>query len=145
MTSQFQPRRRRSRALTVLVATLVTGVLVGCSLPEVSTGTGETRALVTDPGQLKFAVISHAQPGDSFWDVVQSGAREAGDELGIGSVEYSGAPNGGDQAVLVDNAVAQGVDGIVVSLANPAALRASVRAAVAAGIPVVTMNSGIDA
>jgi simple sugar transport system substrate-binding protein len=40
--------------------------------------------------------------------------------------------------------VNQGVDGIVVSMANPDALQDSVEAAVDAGIPVVTINSGGD-
>jgi simple sugar transport system substrate-binding protein len=45
---------------------------------------------------------------------------------------------------LIDNAVSQKVDGIVVSMANPDGLEDSIKAAVAAGIPVVTINSGLD-
>jgi simple sugar transport system substrate-binding protein len=36
------------------------------------------------------------------------------------------------------------VDGIVVSMANPDGLRDSVEAAVEAGVPVITINSGVD-
>jgi simple sugar transport system substrate-binding protein len=46
--------------------------------------------------------------------------------------------------VLVDNAVSQRVGGIVVSMANPDALKTSVQNAVRAGIPVVTINSGSE-
>jgi simple sugar transport system substrate-binding protein len=38
--------------------------------------------------------------------------------------------------------VNQKVDGLVVSMANPGALKASIQKAVAAGIPVITINSG---
>jgi simple sugar transport system substrate-binding protein len=61
------------------------------------------------------------------------------------NTKYEGGNNdGAAQAKLIDDAVAAGVDGIAVSLADPGALEASVKAAVAAGIPVVTMNSGSD-
>jgi simple sugar transport system substrate-binding protein len=43
-----------------------------------------------------------------------------------------------------DNAVAQRVGGLVVSMANPQALQTSVQNAVKVGIPVVTINSGED-
>jgi simple sugar transport system substrate-binding protein len=43
---------------------------------------------------------------------------------------------------LIDNAVAQHVDGLVVSMANPDALKTSIQNAVRAGIPVITINSG---
>ena len=79
-----------------------------------------------------------------FWSVAQKGAEAAGADLGI-TVQYQGANNdGAAQAKMIDDAVAAGVDGIAVSLADPGALEASVKAAVAAGIPVITMNSGSD-
>ena len=45
---------------------------------------------------------------------------------------------------MIEQAVTDGVDGIAVSLADPAALKDAVAAAVAAGIPVITLNSGSD-
>ncbi|HEY0401528.1 MAG TPA: substrate-binding domain-containing protein, partial [Blastococcus sp.] len=92
---------------------------------------------------LAFAVITHGSAGDAFWDVVQNGAEQAGKDLGI-SVDYQSDGDPQRQAQLIDAAVNQGVDGIVVSMANPDALRDSVAAAVQAGIPVVTINSGGD-
>jgi simple sugar transport system substrate-binding protein len=91
--------------------------------------------------ELAFSVITHGSAGDAFWDVVQNGAEAAGEDLGV-SVDYQSDGDPQRQAQLVDAAVNQGVDGIVVSMANPDALRASVEAAVEAGIPVVTINSG---
>ena len=98
---------------------------------------------VTEGQDITIAVITHGD-GGVFWSVAQKGAEQAGKDLGI-KVEYQGANNNGaDQAKMIDDAVAAGVDGIAVSLADPGALEASVKAAVAAGIPVVTMNSGSD-
>ena len=117
----------------------VAGILTlsGCS------GTGQEDTSTPDAGSvdLDIAVITHGAPGDSFWDVVRSGADQAADDLGL-NAEYNSDPDPTRQAELIDNAVAQGVDGIVVSMANPDGLRDSVEAAVAAGIPVITINSG---
>jgi simple sugar transport system substrate-binding protein len=88
-------------------------------------------------------VITHGSAGDAFWDVVQNGAEAAGEDLGI-SVDYQSDGDPQRQAQLIDAAVNQDVDGIVVSMANPDAIQDSVEAAVAAGIPVVTINSGGD-
>ena len=74
---------------------------------------------------------------------MQNGAEQAGKDLGI-SVDYQSDGDPQRQAQLIDAAVNQDVDGIVVSMANPDALKDSVEAAVAAGIPVVTINSGGD-
>ncbi|RBY92016.1 sugar ABC transporter substrate-binding protein [Blastococcus sp. TBT05-19] len=94
-------------------------------------------------GDLVFSVITHGSAGDAFWDVVQNGAEKAGDDLGI-EVDYQSDGDPQRQAQLIDAAVNQEVDGIVVSLANPDALQDSIEAAVEAGIPVVTINSGGD-
>jgi simple sugar transport system substrate-binding protein len=92
-------------------------------------------------GDLTFSVITHGSAGDAFWDVVQNGAEAAGEDLGV-SVDYQSDGDPQRQAQLIDAAVNQGVDGIVVSMANPDALQDSVEAAVEEGIPVVTINSG---
>jgi simple sugar transport system substrate-binding protein len=94
-------------------------------------------------GGLSFSVITHGAAGDAFWDVVQNGAEAAGEDLGV-SVDYQSDGDPQRQAQLIDAAVNQGVDGIVVSMANPDAVQDSVEAAVDAGIPVVTINSGGD-
>ncbi|GHE08550.1 substrate-binding domain-containing protein [Klenkia taihuensis] len=118
----------------------VAGVLAlaGCSGTGQEDSSGEGSAAATD---LDIAVITHGAPGDSFWDVVRSGADQAATDLGV-TVDYNSDPDPTRQAELIDNAVSQGVDGIVVSMANPDGLRDSVEAAVAAGIPVITINSG---
>jgi simple sugar transport system substrate-binding protein len=116
-------------------------LLAACSAgDERSGGTGSPSR---DGGELSFAVITHGSAGDAFWDVVQNGAEAAGDDLGV-SVDYQSDGDPQRQAQLIDAAVNQDVDGIVVSMANPDAIQDSIQAAVDAGIPVVTINSGGD-
>jgi simple sugar transport system substrate-binding protein len=94
---------------------------------------------------LRFVVVSHGQAADPFWSVVKNGVDEAASELGV-TVEYR-APttfNMVEMAQLIDAAVASQPDGLVVSIPDAAALGDSISNAVAAGIPVVSMNSGSD-
>jgi simple sugar transport system substrate-binding protein len=98
---------------------------------------------VTSGQDVTIAVITHGD-GGVFWSVFQKGAEAAGKDLGI-TVKYQGSNNTGtDQAAMINQAVADGVDGLAVSLADPDAVRDAVQSAVDAGIPLVTTNSGSD-
>ena len=88
-----------------------------------------------------IAVVTHGSAGDAFWSVVKAGAQKAGGDMGD-KIDYQGNGDPEQQAQLIDAAVNQKVDGLVVSMANPPALEASIKKAVAAGIPVITINSG---
>jgi simple sugar transport system substrate-binding protein len=99
--------------------------------------------VVTTPA-MKIAVITHSGPGDTFWDVVRKGADEAAAKDNA-QILYSADPEGSKQSQLIDQAVQQKVDGIVVTLAKPEAVSGAVKRAIAAGIPVVSINSGADA
>lgn len=96
---------------------------------------------VTAGEDITIAVITHGD-GGVFWSVFQKGAEDAGKTLGI-TVKYQGSNNTGtDQAAMINQAVADGVDGLAVSLADPDAVKDAVKSAVDAGIPLVTTNSG---
>ena len=99
----------------------------------------------TDRSSLRFVVVSHGQASDPFWSVVQNGVAQAGEDMGV-NVQYQ-APGTFDMvamAQLIDAAVATSPDGLVVSIPDADALSASISAAVEAGIPVISMNSGSD-
>lgn len=111
-------------------------------------GRAREEAAAADAGQCAeprgtVAVVSHGTQGDPFWDVVKGGAEAAGSRDCL-TVTYQGSGDAATQSQAVDNAVAQRVDGIVVSLANPGGLRNAVSAAVEAGVPVVTINAGAE-
>jgi simple sugar transport system substrate-binding protein len=89
----------------------------------------------------KIAVVTHGSTGDAFWSIVKAGVQKAGSDMGD-NVTYESDGDPQKQAQLIDAAVNQKVDGLVVSMANPGALKASIQKAVSAGIPVITVNSG---
>ncbi|MDF3298633.1 sugar ABC transporter substrate-binding protein [Streptomyces tropicalis] len=131
----------------IVLAGALTMSLAGCS----STGgkraedarnaaTAQGRAAVNTP-RWTFAMITHSGDGDTFWDIVQSGAKQAAVKDNV-SFLYSHDAEAQQQAQLVDAAVDKKVDGIIVTLAKPDALKASVARAEKAGIPVITVNSG---
>ncbi|MBT2499554.1 sugar ABC transporter substrate-binding protein [Agromyces sp. ISL-38] len=127
---------------------IITGVgivAVAGLLLSACSGTGQETDESTDTASsdLTYAVITHSGPGDAFWDRVKSGAEQAGEDYGV-EITYNSDPDPAKQSQLIDNAVAQEVDGIVVSMANPDGVKSSVERAVDAGIPVVTINSGIE-
>lgn len=133
---------KKSRILLAPLAALAL-FATACGDSEDTTSTTGDSVDVTEGEDVTIAIITHGD-GGVFWSVAQKGAEQAGKDLGI-TVQYQGANNdGAAQAKMIDDAVAAGVDAIAVSLADPGALEASVKAAVAAGIPVITMNSGSD-
>lgn len=90
-------------------------------------------------------VVSHGQANDPFWSVVKNGVELAAEHTGA-DVDYR-APETFDMVAmsqLIDAAVNQEPDGIVVSIPDGDALGPSIKRAAEAGIPVISMNSGSD-
>jgi simple sugar transport system substrate-binding protein len=93
----------------------------------------------------RIVVVTHGQASDPFWSVVKNGVDQAATDMRV-NVEYQ-APGTFDMvamAQLIDAAVASNPDGLVVSVPDANALGDSIKAAVAAGIPVISINSGSD-
>jgi simple sugar transport system substrate-binding protein len=101
-----------------------------------------TTSSATGTQHATVALITHQAPGDTFWDLVRRGAEAAAakDDLDL---QYSHNPDAAAQASLVRSAVSAKVAGIAVTLADPAVMAQAVQSAIAAGIPVVAVNSGI--
>jgi simple sugar transport system substrate-binding protein len=94
---------------------------------------------------IKIIVVSHGQASDPFWSVVKNGVSEAAKDMGV-TVDYR-APETFDMVAmghLIDAAANQAPDGIAVSIPDADALGPSIQKAVAAGIPVISINSGSD-
>jgi simple sugar transport system substrate-binding protein len=93
----------------------------------------------------KIIVITHGQTSDAFWLVVRNGVETAAKETDS-DVEYQATGQFDLPAMskLIDAAVTTKPDGLVVSIPDAALLAKSIQAAVAAKIPVISMNSGID-
>lgn len=92
-----------------------------------------------------IAVVTHGQANDAFWSVVKNGVEAAAKDSGA-KVTYR-APESFDMVAmsrLIDAAVNQKPDGLVVSVPDASALGAAIQRAVKAGIPVITINSGLE-
>ena len=94
--------------------------------------------------RLTFAMITHGQPGDTFWDIIRKGANEAARKDNV-KLLYLANPTASGEAQLITNVTAQHVDGIALTLAFPDAEETTLKGALAAGIPVVGFNAGGDA
>ena len=94
---------------------------------------------------IKIIAVVHGQANDGFWSVVKNGIAAGGKDAGV-TVDYR-APETFDMVAmsqLIDAAVAQKPDGLIVSIPDASALGPSIKKAVAAGITVISMNSGSD-
>lgn len=92
---------------------------------------------------LKIIGVFHADVANSYSSVVKKGVEQAGADLGI-EVQFVG-PDKFDvvaQGQLIQAAIAADPDGLFVSLPDCDALKPFVAEAIAAGIPVVSFNSG---
>ncbi|TGA99367.1 sugar ABC transporter substrate-binding protein [Streptomyces sp. MZ04] len=137
---------RTSRTATGVAACItVIALAAGCSSSggkgdEDKSGDGGGGKGVNTP-RLKIAMVTHSGEGDTFWDIVQSGAKQAARKDNVEFL-YSNDKEAKGQAELVQSAIDKKVDGIVVTLAKPEAMKAVLGKAADAGIPVVTINSG---
>lgn len=159
----------RHRRITWLVLMTVLAVLMAaCTSVDEATpdaaAPGDTGATTTEAGgtddtpattggdgdavaqrDYRFVVVTHGQSSDPFWSVAANGVNAAGEDMGV-TVEYQ-APGTFDMVEMgqiIEAAVASQPDGLVVSIPDPEALSGPIQAAVDAGIPVISMNSGSD-
>ncbi len=105
----------------------------------------QNSSVKTGPRPYHFIVVTHGQAADPFWSVVKNGVDQAAADMRV-TVDYE-APQTFDMVAmsqLIDAAVASKPDGLVVSIPDATALGPSIKAAVAAGIPVISINSGSD-
>lgn len=130
---------------TVLKSGALAGALAALAGVSLAPEAGAQDAPTTDRADISIIVVSHGQASDPFWSVVQNGVAQAGTDMGV-EVQYQ-APGTFDMvamAQMIDAAVATNPQGLVVSIPDADALSASIEAAIAAGIPVISMNSGSD-
>jgi simple sugar transport system substrate-binding protein len=106
----------------------------------------DTQARGVRIARARIVFVTHGQASDPFWTIVRKGLSDAGKQTQV-AVSYR-APDRSSISRMVtylDEAIADRPDGLVVSLPDVAALGPSIRRAVRAGIPVITINSGAEA
>jgi simple sugar transport system substrate-binding protein len=139
--------RRLLGSLGLLVAVAFALVAVGCGgSDKTSTSTGSTskdNVALTQGSNLTFAMVTHSDEG-SFWSVVKKGAQQAAKDEGVKLIWSPSNNDPQKEAQLIDAAVSQKVDGLAVSVPNADAIKGSLAKAKAAGIPIITLNSGAE-
>jgi ribose transport system substrate-binding protein len=139
------------RVLPILVVLSVVA-LAGCPKPtQTTTPTptpGVTKTAPTTQPPAKSYTIAVVPKGTaySFWKTVKAGAEAAGTETGA-KIEWKGPAEETDvarQVAIIENFITSKVDAIVMAACDAKALVPKVKAAMEAGIPVITIDSGID-
>lgn len=119
--------------------------LFGCGGGDDSGQPAPAKPEQANADRLTIAVIPKGTT-HVFWKAVERGAKEAGQELGV-DVIWKGPLKENDRAQqiqVVQQFVAQGVNGIVLAPLDHTALAAPVKAANDKSIPVVIFDSALD-
>ena len=134
MKEHFKRRTRRLAAC---------GIALAVALPLAGCGAG-TAQQGADSAPIKIAVIGQSE-GIQFWDLVKQGAVEAGEELAY-DVTYANAESITDidgQIRLVNEAIANDVDVIVIAPNDPKKINEALRDAVEKDISVLTIDADV--
>ena len=120
--------RSRRRAIAIALFMILPLVLAACSATggkkaaEAAAGGGTAVAAGhANTKHYTIAMITHAAPGDTFWDIIRHGATAAAAKDNI-TLKYSNDPDPTKQAQLIEDAINSKVDGIAVTDPNPGAL-----------------------
>ncbi|MDR7160657.1 substrate-binding domain-containing protein [Arthrobacter sp. BE255] len=134
---------RKAALIAAVVPMLALSACSSTGGKSADSGNAAGGGQVATTERIKIALVTHAAPGDTFWDILRKGAEEAAAKDNV-ELLYTSDPEGGRQAQLIQQAIDQKVGGIAVTLAKPDALKDVLKKATDAGIPVVSLNSGAD-
>ncbi|MDR0671599.1 MAG: ABC transporter substrate-binding protein [Oscillospiraceae bacterium] len=133
----------KRRLIPILMAVLMLTALLGaCAGDEPAANTGNSDVPAKE---YKISLITMDNI-DQHWLGVRDGAEAAAKEIGGITVSFdSGEKNDASkQADIVQNQVAGGVNAILLAASDKSALSPAVDAAKAAGVVVVTVDSGVE-
>ncbi|HOZ49343.1 MAG TPA: ABC transporter substrate-binding protein [Candidatus Hydrogenedentes bacterium] len=128
---------------------MITVVAVGCGAPKQDSGTSggtapETAAKAADD-ELVIAVVPKGL-AHQFWLTVKAGAEAAGAEFGA-EILWQGPAKETEvdkQINIIEDMIGRNVDAIVMAACDENALVDVIQEAIDAGIPVVTIDSGVQ-
>lgn len=128
----------RARRLMALCCLLAAALLVaGCR-----EAARERLGLGLAP-PMSVAFVVHGEPDDPFWTQVRAGATDAAAAFDV-NLAWRASPDGTERKRLIDEAIQQGFNTIVVTLADPDAVSDVVEEAVLIGTTVYVINVGAE-
>ena len=92
---------------------------------------------------MSVAMIVHGVEGDPFWEDVREGAEDAAKTFDV-NLFWRSTPDADERVRLVNEAVQQGFDVLVVTLSDPDAMSEVVSDAALIGLTVYVINVGAD-
>lgn len=140
------------RTRIAMVGVVLALVVAACNQAPTATGGGAAAGPrlsvasadgLMEAKDVKISVVVHGASSDAYWSVVKRGVDDAAALTGA-QVQYI-APQTFDEvehARLIEAAVATKPNGIVVSIPDLGAVKGAVGKALAAGIPVINIDSG---
>jgi len=140
----IKPGKRLAVVALAMGLSLVTAACSSTGGAKAQNNSGGLAAGKANTPKITIAMVTHGAPGDTFWDIIRKGAQAASAKDNV-TFKYSADPSSGNQANLIQDAIDSKVDGIAVTIPDPPALTPAIKKAIAAGIPVVAFNAGIDA
>ena len=129
---------QRMRSPLAILSLLAIGVL----LASCAEAARERLGLGLAP-PMSVALIVHGADGDPFWDEVRAGAEDAARAFDV-NLYWRSTPDSEERVRLIDEAVQQGFEVLVVSLSDPEVMSEVVRDAVVIGLTVFVINVGDD-
>jgi simple sugar transport system substrate-binding protein len=136
--------RTRNRAVGTALLLVLAFALAACSATggkeAAEAGSNVVAGHASTP-HYTIAMITHAGPGQTFWDTERYGGVAAATKDNL-TLKYSSNPDPTQQALLIQDSINSHVNGIAVTDPDPPALCPTIQKARAAGIPVTMFNAG---
>ena len=128
-----------TRQPVLWLSTLLGAALVCAACAEAAL----ERLGLADIQPLSVAFVVHGQDDDPFWQEVRAGAEDAAQAFDA-SLSWQSSAQTEERVRMVDTALAQGFDVVVVTLSDPPGMERIVREAVVRGALVYVINEGVQ-
>jgi simple sugar transport system substrate-binding protein len=122
---------------------LAAGLLGATALMALPALAQDRPAPFDNPGEVDIALVRYLSTGD-FFQAYLSGVEEQAQALGVNLRVFDSRQDAALQADMVDQAIALGVDGIVIQHGLTESMREAAQRAVDAGIAVVAFDVNVE-
>ncbi|MEO1746597.1 MAG: substrate-binding domain-containing protein [Pseudomonadota bacterium] len=131
--------------MTILRRTAL-GLIAGATAAAFSVGASFAQSMpapLDNPGDVKIALVRYLSTGD-FFQAYLSGVEKQSEALGVDLRVFDSRQDAALQADMVDQAIALGVDGIIIQHGLTESIKEAAQRAVDAGIKVVAFDVNVE-
>lgn len=122
---------------------LFTGLMASVAMLPAAAFAQEAPAPFDKPGEVKIALVRYLSTGD-FFQAYLSGVERQAAALGVQLQVFDSRQDAALQADMVDQAIALGVDGIIIQHGLTESMKEAAQRAVDAGIKVVAFDVNVE-